>query len=135
MHDRMAELGMTQTDVAEAGGPSAARLRQIDAIADRDAEVIGFQPGTLRKLDAALRWEQGSARDVLAGGFPRPLPAAPQPAAPQPAVVRSGQGFLIPPPELAEALGAMTPAERAEAEARMWAEAFRAAREFEANRH
>jgi hypothetical protein len=130
MHERMAELGMTQTDVAEAGGPSAARLRQIDAIADRDAQVIGFQPGTLRKLDAALRWEQGSARDVLAGGSPRPLPAAPQPTA-----VRGGQGFLIPPPELAEALGAMTPTERAEAEARMWAEAFRAAREFEANRH
>lgn len=124
MHDRMAALGMTQADVAEAGGPSSARLRQIDAIADRNAELIGFQPGTLRKIDTALRWEQGSARDVLAGGDPRPLPGA------QTAVIRQGQDFLIPPPELAKALEDATPEQAAEMKARMWAEAFKALREM-----
>jgi hypothetical protein len=127
MHERMAKLGLSQTAVSEAGGPSVARLRQIDAIAERGAEPIGFQPGTLRKLDKALKWEQGSARDVLAGGDPRPLPDA--------TVIRGhdetgGAYAFVVPPALASAMAGMTEAERAEVEARMVAEAFRAAREL-----
>lgn len=126
IYERMTELGLTQEDVAQAGGPSTTRLRQIDAIANRGGRVIGFKPHTLRNLDTALRWEQGSASDVLAGGNPRPLPG--------PAVLRGENGkqgtFVVVPPELADALAKMSPAERAEAEARMVAEGFKALREF-----
>jgi hypothetical protein len=130
MHERMGKLGLSQSDVSEAGGPSSARLRQIDAIAERGAEPIGFQPGTLRKIDKALRWEQGSARDVLAGGDPRPLPEA--------AIIRGhdesvGAYAFVVPPALAAAMAGMTEAERAEVEARMVAEAFRAQRELRTN--
>lgn len=122
---RMLELGLTQASLAASGGPSTATVRGLFAAAAAGEAFKDLQLQTLAKFDRGLQWEQGSARDVIAGGDPRPLSGT----APL-HVISDGQGFLIPPPELAEALKAMSPAERAEAEARMWAEAFKALREM-----
>lgn len=67
--DRRIELGLSQEDVAAEGGPTDTTLGKI--------ENCEWTPGnrkvTLRKLDAGLRWEPGSAVRTLAGGDPTPL--------------------------------------------------------------
>lgn len=67
--DRRIELGLSQEDVAAAGGPTDTTLGKI--------ENCEWTPGnrkvTLRKLDAGLRWEPGSAVRTLAGGDPTPI--------------------------------------------------------------
>lgn len=125
----MAELDLTQAALAAAGGPSTATVRGLLAAAAAGEKFKDLQLQTCAKFDKGLAWEPGSTRDVIAGGDPRPISG-------DLTVVRgaNGQDFLVPPPELAEALKSMSPVERAEAEARMWAEAFRAAREFDASR-
>lgn len=60
---RRAELGMTQADVAAAGGPSHQTLRNLE-----HAAVKSVNQKTLRRLDHALRWQNGYAAALLAGG-------------------------------------------------------------------
>ncbi|MDG3012185.1 helix-turn-helix transcriptional regulator [Rhodococcus sp. D2-41] len=67
------ELGLTQEEVREAGGPSIATLSALE-------NGVGKPPSraTLRKLDAALQWSPGSAERVWRGGTPDALtPAVP----------------------------------------------------------
>lgn len=56
-------LGLTRDQVYQRGGPSQPTLLKIE----RGAQPPP-QPATLRKLDAGLDWEPGSAARVLAGG-------------------------------------------------------------------
>jgi len=66
---RREELDMNQLDVWQAGGPSNTTLTEIE-----NARKESVSRGTLRKLDTALRWEQGSAKRVWEGtGDPVPL--------------------------------------------------------------
>ncbi|WP_280470956.1 helix-turn-helix domain-containing protein [Nocardia cyriacigeorgica] len=60
---RRDELGLTQQEVAQAGGPSDTTQGGIEMGTAR-----GVSPSTLRKLDSALRWRAGSARAVMEGG-------------------------------------------------------------------
>lgn len=70
---RREELKLSQAEVQEAGGPS-------DVIQSRIENNDGTKPrprgSTLRMLDAALRWEPGSAIDILTGGSPTPIGTA-----------------------------------------------------------
>ncbi len=68
--ERRDELGLTQLQIGDLGGPSAPTIRKIE---DGEA-TISMQ--TLNKLDAPLRWLPGSAARTYAGG----VPAADEPA-------------------------------------------------------
>ena len=68
---RYDDLGMTQEQVAAAGGPSTATQRMIEG-----ARQHRYHLSTLRRLEDALGWEHGSVRRVLAGGDPAPAPPA-----------------------------------------------------------
>ncbi len=63
---RRDQLDMNQLEVSNAGGPSNSTLTGIE-----NGIATAVASSTLRKLDLALRWERGSARDVLSGGEPR----------------------------------------------------------------
>ncbi|AFU04960.1 helix-turn-helix domain-containing protein [Nocardia brasiliensis] len=74
--ERRDELGLTQLQIGDLGGPSAPTIRKIE---DGDAAI---STTTLNKLDAPLRWLPGSAARTYAGGTPaadEPAPAARQP--------------------------------------------------------
>lgn len=60
---RRLQLGLTQGDIADRGGPSIVTVRQIE-------KVTGPPPSdlSLAGLDRALRWEHGSAQAILDGG-------------------------------------------------------------------
>lgn len=59
-------LDLTQLDVHGRGGPSNSTLTSIE-----NGAASSVSPATLRKLDAGLGWERGSARRVyLEGGDP-----------------------------------------------------------------
>lgn len=78
IRDRMSELGLRgPSDVYAAGGPAPTTLREMLRAEDPDApgEFREWWPQSLRKVDAAMRWVPNSARNVLAGGTPEPLPA------------------------------------------------------------
>lgn len=62
---RRRALGMSQIDVWKAGGPSNSTLTGIES--GTSAKV---SPSTLRKLDSALGWTEGSAGRTLNGGEP-----------------------------------------------------------------
>lgn len=64
---RREELDMTQLDVWQAAGPSNTTLTKIES-----GNATSLARSTARKLDAALKWEPGSARRVWEGGEPRP---------------------------------------------------------------
>lgn len=64
---RRAELGLTYASVAAAGGPSPATMRRIE---HPTASTAMPRARSLGRLDAALRWERGSAAGVLAGREP-----------------------------------------------------------------
>jgi transcriptional regulator with XRE-family HTH domain len=70
VYDRRDELGLTQEEVEENGGPTDTTLGKI--------ENVEWTPGnrkiTLRKLDVGLKWEPGSAKRTLNGGDPTPIP-------------------------------------------------------------
>lgn len=113
------DLGFhSQQDLVDAGGPSLATIRQLFAMARRGAPVRTFMPDTLRRLDTALRWEQGSARAVMAGGEPRPLPTT---GAPQVGVIRGtdpqlGEYRIALPSHVLAVLDELSPLQRAEIE-------------------
>lgn len=68
VEQRRRELGLTQLQVQQAGGPSMAKIREIE---NRRTDVLS--PSKRRDLERALRWRQGSVDDVLAGNEPTPL--------------------------------------------------------------
>ncbi|RBO92501.1 hypothetical protein DFR74_103144 [Nocardia puris] len=76
--DRRDELGLTQLQIGDLGGPSAPTIRKIE---DGDAAISTH---TLNKLDAPLRWLPGSAARTYAGGAPTAHESA---AAPDESVV------------------------------------------------
>jgi transcriptional regulator with XRE-family HTH domain len=65
VRDRRADLGLTQAEVSNAGGPSPATLYLLES-GRRDL----YRPQILRRLERALGWRAGSVRRVLAGGQP-----------------------------------------------------------------
>lgn len=70
---RRSELGLTQQEVANAGGPSDTTQRKIES-----AESVNVSPQTLRKYDLALQWREASAATTLAGGDPTPASTSAQ---------------------------------------------------------
>ena len=71
--DRVAELGLTQEQVQELGGPSPATLRLIMSGGRKS-----LQPSSVGGLERALQWASGSVRAILAEGEPTPLTSAEQ---------------------------------------------------------
>ncbi|AZV00692.1 immunity repressor [Gordonia phage Lilas] len=69
VRQRRAELGLTQKEVHQAGGPTDTTLTKIE----NGEWTPGNRKNTLRKLDVGLAWVPGSAARVLAGGEPTPL--------------------------------------------------------------
>ena len=80
--ERRGDLRMTQEEVRAAGGPSTATQRLIEG-----GRQSRYQPRILADLEAALGWQRGSVRRILAGGDPVLAPdalvAAPLSAAPE----------------------------------------------------
>ena len=64
VRERRTALGLSQEQVAAAGGPSSATQRKIEN------GHHGSYPATQRRLETALGWEHGSARRILDGGDP-----------------------------------------------------------------
>jgi len=72
VRDRRAELGLTQAEVAERGGPSVETLRALE-----NNRSKRLSPRVRRALERVLQWETGSIDAVLDGGAPtlaRPRP-------------------------------------------------------------
>lgn len=67
--DRRADLGLTHDQVLTRGGPSGVTLTKIES-----ARGPVPNAATLKKLDTALDWEQGSAKRLITGGEPTVLP-------------------------------------------------------------
>jgi len=65
---RRADKDWTQLDVYNQGGPSNSTLTAVE-----DARTPEPSRSTLRKLDAGLQWEPGSAKAALAGEAPAAL--------------------------------------------------------------
>lgn len=65
---RRAQLGLTQDEVTERGGPSDTLQNRIEAGRWRPVRAVS---GTFTKLEAGLGWARGSVTSVLAGGEPR----------------------------------------------------------------
>jgi transcriptional regulator with XRE-family HTH domain len=76
VRDRRAELGLTQAEVAERGGPSVETLRALEN--DRSKRL---SPRVRRALERVLQWETGSIDAVLDGGVPTPTRPRPVVAA------------------------------------------------------
>jgi hypothetical protein len=86
---RRNDLGLTQTQVAAAGGPSAATMRLIE-----NALQPFYRPTLLGRLEAALRWQPGSVETILSGGDPTPTtPPAPTTPPTDTPVVPPGPGL------------------------------------------
>lgn len=56
---------MTQSDVATAGGPSAAKVREIE-----NMRTTVLSPGKRRDLERALQWPIGAVDSALGGSAP-----------------------------------------------------------------
>lgn len=73
--NRRNALGLTQAQVAAAGGPSVATMRLVEG-----ALQTSYRGSVLGRLEAALQWQPGSIDRILAGGDPTPIrPADPDP--------------------------------------------------------
>lgn len=68
MNARRLQLGLAWKEVAKSAGISYETLRAV-----RKGETTAA-PLTLRKIEQALRWAQGSISQVEQGGKPRPAP-------------------------------------------------------------
>ena len=66
--DRRTELRMTQQDVQDAGGPSSAKIREIE-----NQRTSSFSTSKRRDLERVLRWAPGSVDATLHGDDPVPL--------------------------------------------------------------
>lgn len=65
VRQRRDELGMTQEEVAAAGGPSTATMRLLEG-----ALGTSYRSRTFTQLERALAWTRGTVRHVLDGGDP-----------------------------------------------------------------
>ena len=68
IRERREELGLTQEDVAQKGGPSTATQREIER-----GKPMRKRPAIYRKLETVLRLREGSAMQALLGGKIDPL--------------------------------------------------------------
>ncbi|MDV6275409.1 helix-turn-helix transcriptional regulator [Rhodococcus erythropolis] len=68
VQQRRLELGMSQVDLWQAGGPSNSTITNIE---NGTAKTIS--PATRKKLDRGLKWAPGSADRILEGGEPMEL--------------------------------------------------------------
>ncbi|MEU3972386.1 helix-turn-helix domain-containing protein [Streptomyces bacillaris] len=93
MNARRLQLGMAWKELASKAGISYETLRAV-----RKGETAGA-PLTLRKIEQALLWAQGSITRVEQGGSPSPLgegeEGAPAPAASDPADPRAAAVLTI----------------------------------------
>src|ERR1700679_2859524 len=64
---RRTELGLTQTEVAERGGPSVETLRTVE-----NNRAGRLSPRMRRALERVLGWGSGTIDAVLAGSQPSP---------------------------------------------------------------
>lgn len=71
---RRTELGLTQVDVATAGGVSVDMIRNIE---HRRRTPKRVNPRTANAIEDALQWAPGSIEETLAGGDPTPIIAKP----------------------------------------------------------
>jgi hypothetical protein len=118
---RRSELGLSQPEVVNRGGPSVSVQREIEkALKDRYTDrVIG-------PLERVLGWQAGSVQSILSGG--------------EPTVVRSPQNAELTDESpwirvgLPDAARDLTDAEREEIEANARAAALKAWREIRASR-
>lgn len=119
VRDRRAELGLTQSDISDRGGPSVNTLRALE---NNRADRLG--PRLRRSLERTLEWAAGSVDEVLAGG----APSAQDASAPV-----SAQGFAAARQVLSfkKVLDAVSDRIDPDALARLEAEITRAARESE----
>lgn len=85
---RVTELGMTWQDVRAAGGPGIRTLSDL-----RHSRWSSLRPATLRKLETALRWQQGSAQAILDGRDPAPLDGAAPASDWRPEALAAGYGI------------------------------------------
>jgi len=76
VRDRRTELGLTQTEVAERGGPSVETLRALE-----NNRAGRLSPRVRRALERVLQWQTGSIDVVLDGGVPTPTRPRPDAAA------------------------------------------------------
>src|SRR4051812_45414241 len=65
VRERRVDLGLTQAEVNNAGGPSPATLYLLES-----GRREFYRPQILRRLERALDWRSGSIQRVLAGGQP-----------------------------------------------------------------
>lgn len=79
VRDRRAELGLTQPEVDELGGPSVLTLRAVE-----NNRAGRLSPRLRRSLERVLKWEMGSIEAVLEGGSPKEIQQSPTPSAPPP---------------------------------------------------
>ncbi len=75
VRERRAELGLTQQELAAAGGPSTATMRLLE-----NAAPVGYKQKSLRQLEQSLGWAAGSVKALLDGGEPTLAPAGAAPA-------------------------------------------------------
>jgi transcriptional regulator with XRE-family HTH domain len=73
VRDRRTELGLTQADVSERGGPSVETLRAVE-----NNRAGRLSPRVRRALERVLQWESGSIDAVLAGGVATAARRAPE---------------------------------------------------------
>jgi transcriptional regulator with XRE-family HTH domain len=96
--------GWRQTDLATAAGVGISSVQNLEA-----GRQFSRMPPSLRRIEAALGWEEGSAVATLQGGEPTPKQ---QPTHFEELVTEDGEHVLI---EIVTALGPLTAAERREA--------------------
>lgn len=65
---RRAQLGLTQSQLAQAGPLSIDRVQSVEG-----AKRESYRISTLVALERALQWEPGSIDLILAGGSPTPV--------------------------------------------------------------
>lgn len=86
VRERRLDLGLTQKDIADRGGPSAPAVRLLE---NNRSQTL--TPRLARKLEHALQWEPGSCDAILAGGEPTPL----TPQAAEPPIGKPGDRFAM----------------------------------------
>lgn len=89
VRNRRSQLRKTQAELQEDGGPSTAKIREVE-----NRRTTALSTSKRRDLERALRWTIGSVDAVLGGGEPTPLPAElnhpePQLGAPRPQAPRA----------------------------------------------
>lgn len=72
---RRTELGLSRSQIADTGGPSAATMRLIE-----NALQQTYRPNIIGRLETSLGWRTGSVNTILNGGEPTLVDTVRQPA-------------------------------------------------------